>query len=275
MPWPYPPAMHDHRLRASGLMAHYGDAAVLRGLDVAIPDGCFTAIVGPNGSGKSSLLKSLGRLLLPSAGTVTLDGRAIATFRSIEVARLLGLLPQSALAPEGITVGDLVARGRYPHQSFLRQWSRADQAAVRAALAMTGLAELAGRAVETLSGGQRQRTWIAMVLAQETPILLLDEPTTFLDIAHQFELLDLLRSLHRQAGRTVVAVLHDLNQACRYADHIIALREGRIVAEGKPADIVTEAFMATVFDLACVIIDDPVCGTPHIIPRGRPDDVEG
>ena len=267
--------MHDHRLRASGLTAHYGDAAVLRGLDVAIPDGRFTAIIGPNGSGKSSLLKSLGRLLLPSTGTVTLDGRAIATFRSIEVARLLGLLPQSALAPEGITVGDLVARGRYPHQSFLRQWSRADQAAVRAALAMTGLAELAGRAVETLSGGQRQRTWIAMVLAQETPILLLDEPTTFLDIAHQFELLDLLRSLHRQAGRTVVAVLHDLNQACRYADHIIALREGRIVAEGKPADIVTEAFMATVFDLACVIIDDPVCGTPHIIPRGRPDDVEG
>ena len=275
MACPYPPAMHDHRLRALGLTAHYGDAAVLRGLDVAIPDGCFTAIVGPNGSGKSSLLKSLGRLLLPSAGTVTLDGRAIATFRSVEVARLLGLLPQSALAPEGITVGDLVARGRYPHQSFLRQWSRADQAAVRAALAMTGLAELAGRAVETLSGGQRQRTWIAMVLAQETPILLLDEPTTFLDIAHQFELLDLLRSLHRQAGRTVVAVLHDLNQACRYADHIIALREGRIVAEGKPADIVTEAFMATVFDLACVIIDDPVCGTPHIIPRGRPDDVEG
>ncbi len=266
--------MHDHRLRASGLTAHYGDAAVLRGLDVAIPDGCFTAIIGPNGSGKSSLLKSLGRLLLPSTGTVTLDGRAMATFRSVEVARLLGLLPQSALAPEGITVGDLVARGRYPHQSFLRQWSRADQAAVQAALAMTGLADLAGRAMEALSGGQRQRAWIAMVLAQDTPILLLDEPTTFLDIAHQFELLDLLRRLHRQAGRTVVAVLHDLNQACRYADHLIALRDGRIVAEGKPAEVVTEAFMAAVFDLACVIIEDPVCGTPHIIPRGRTDGIE-
>lgn len=260
--------MHDHRLLAAGLAVRYGGETVLHGLDLAIADGGFTAIVGANGSGKSSLLKALGRLLRPSGGSVLLDGRAIASYPSVEVARLLGQLPQSASAPDGITVADLVARGRYPHQSFLRQWSHADQAAVRTALDMAGLADLAERPLETLSGGQRQRAWIAMVLAQETPILLLDEPTTFLDIAHQFELLDLLRRLQRQAGRTVVAVLHDLNQACRYADHLIALRQGRIVATGRPATIVTVAFMAKVFGLACVIIEDPVCGTPHIIPRG-------
>lgn len=260
---------HSTRLKANALTLGYGVATIVHDLDITIPDRSFTVIVGANGSGKSTLLKALGRLLAPRTGMVILDGQALGAYPSIEIARRIGILPQSASAPAGITVGDLVARGRYPHQSFLRQWSRADERAVDAALAAAGVADLASRRVETLSGGQRQRAWIAMVLAQQTPILLLDEPTTYLDMAHQLELLDLLADLNETAGRTIVAVLHDLNQACRYASHIVALKAGRVVAEGQPADIVTEALLDTVFGLSCMIIDDPITGTPHVVPRGR------
>ncbi|MDP9588863.1 UNVERIFIED_ORG: iron complex transport system ATP-binding protein [Shinella zoogloeoides] len=257
------------RLKAANLTLAYGRDTIVQDLDIEIPDRGFTVIVGANGSGKSTLLKALGRLLSPSKGTVVLDGRALSAYPSIEVARHIGIHPQSATAPDRITVIDLVARGRYPHQTFLRQWSDADERAVDAALAATGIAEIATRAVDTLSGGQRQRVWIAMVLAQETPILLLDEPTTYLDMAHQVELLDLLADLNEAAGRTIVAVLHDLNQACRYASHIVALKSGRVIAEGPPAQIVTEALMEVVFGLPCVVVDDPVTHTPHVVPRGR------
>ncbi|WP_144378447.1 ABC transporter ATP-binding protein [Mesorhizobium amorphae] len=259
----------SHRLQADGVTLRYERRLVSAELSVAIPEGSFTVIIGPNACGKSTLLRALSRLLAPSAGRVVLDGRSIGEFPAKEVARRLGLLPQSSVAPDAITVADLVARGRYPHQSFLRQWSEADEKAVAAALEATHMTDLSDRLMDELSGGQRQRAWIAMVLAQETPILLLDEPTTFLDIAHQIELLDLLADLHRQ-GRTVVAVLHDLNHACRYASHLIAMKDGAIVAEGKAVEIVTEELVETVFGLPSVIIADPVSSTPLVIPKGRP-----
>lgn len=257
-----------HRLQADALTLRYEQRTISSNLSLSIPDGAFTVIVGPNACGKSTLLRALARLLAPAAGQVLLDQRPIGEFPAREVARQLGLLPQSATAPDGITVADLVARGRYPHQSFLRQWSKTDEQAVQQAMAATGVAELAERPLNELSGGQRQRVWIAMVLAQQTPILLLDEPTTYLDIAHQIELLDLLADLNRQ-GRTVVAVLHDLNQACRYATHLVAMKDGAIVASGAPAQIFTEALVEQVFGLASLIIDDPVTGTPLLVPRLR------
>lgn len=259
----------ERGLSTSAITLAYRDRPIIRDLDIAIAEGSFSVIVGANGSGKSTLLKALARLLKPETGSVLLDGQAITTLPSVEIARRIGLLPQTAEAPEGITVADLVARGRYPHQTFFRQWSRQDETVVAAAMQAAGIAELADRAVDTLSGGQRQRAWIAMVLAQETPILLLDEPTTFLDMAHQADLLDLLQHLNTDMGRTVIAVLHDLNQAFRYATHIIAMREGTVVAEGRPADVVTEEMLEKVFDLPCMIIADPVTGTPHVIPRSR------
>ena len=246
----------------------YDERTISRNLSVAVPDGSFTVIVGPNACGKSTLLRALSRLLVPSAGRVILDGRNISDLAAKDVARRLGLLPQSSIAPEGITVADLVARGRYPHQSFFRQWSKADEEAVIMAMGATRITDLSGRPVDELSGGQRQRVWIAMVLAQETPILLLDEPTTFLDIAHQIELLDLLADLNGN-GRTIVAVLHDLNHACRYATHLIAMKDGAIVAEGNPSAIVTEQLVEDVFGLPSVIISDPVSNTPLIVPKGR------
>ncbi|MFI2704829.1 ABC transporter ATP-binding protein [Cellulosimicrobium composti] len=258
------------RLHADGITVGYDDRVIARGLDVSIPDGSFTVIVGPNACGKSTLLRALSRLLKPSRGQVVLDGRSISSIPAKEVARRLGLLPQSSIAPEGITVADLVARGRYPHQTLLRQWSREDEAAVLGALAATGTTGLADRLVDELSGGQRQRVWVAMVLAQETPILLLDEPTTFLDIAHQIELLELCTDLNRDRGHTLVAVLHDLNHACRYATHLIAMKDGAIVAEGAPGDVVTAALVEDVFGLPCRIIPDPVTGTPLVVPEGRP-----
>jgi len=256
------------RLRAEAITLRYEAHTIATDLSVAIADGSFTVIVGPNACGKSTLLRALSRLLTPAAGQVILDGRQIGERPAKEVARRLGLLPQSAIAPDGITVVDLVARGRYPHQSFLRQWSKADEAAVAAAMQATHVDALASRSVDELSGGQRQRVWIAMVLAQETPILLLDEPTTFLDIAHQIELLDLLAELNTQ-GRTIVAVLHDLNQACRYASHLVTMKDGAIVAEGSPAGIVTAELVEAVFGLPCIVIPDPVAATPLIVPKGR------
>jgi iron complex transport system ATP-binding protein len=256
------------RLHADTVTLRYDARTISTDLSVLIPDGAFTVIVGPNACGKSTLLRALSRLLKPSAGQVILDGRSIADMPAKEVARLLGLLPQSSISPDGITVADLVARGRYPHQSFLRQWSQADEGAVVSAMEATRTIDLSGRYVDELSGGQRQRVWIAMVLAQQTPLLLLDEPTTFLDIAHQIELMDLLADLNT-AGRTIVAVLHDLNQACRYATHLIAMKDGTILAEGRPSAIVTEELVDEVFGLPCVIMADPVSNTPLIVPKGR------
>jgi ABC-type cobalamin/Fe3+-siderophores transport system ATPase subunit len=256
------------RLYADAITIGYDKRVISRDLSVEIPDGSFTMIVGPNACGKSTLLRALSRLLPPSVGQVVLDGRAISSYRAKEVARVLGLLPQSSLAPDGITVADLVARGRHPHQSLIRQWSPDDEAAVRDAMAATGVTELSGRLVDELSGGQRQRAWVAMVLAQETPLLLLDEPTTFLDIAHQIELMELLADLNDQ-GRTLVTVLHDLNQAARYGTHLIAMRDGAVVAQGPPAEIVTAELVEEVFGLPCVVVPDPVTGTPSVTPIGR------
>ena len=256
------------RLRAENLTLSYDQRVVTQGLDVSIPDGSFTVIVGPNACGKSTLLKGLARLLKPKAGTVFLDGEPISGYSAKQVAHRLGMLPQTPIAPNGITVGDLVARGRYAHQSLLRQWSREDEAIVGEALRLTETLELSGRFVAELSGGQRQRVWLAMVLAQQTPIMLLDEPTTFLDIAHQIEVLDLCADLHDQ-GRTLVAVLHDLNLACRYADHLIAMRAGAIVAEGHPSAVVTAELVQQVFGMDCRVIADPETDTPLVVPAGR------
>ena len=256
------------RLEAQGVTLRYDARTIAENLSVVIPDGSFTVIVGPNACGKSTLLRALSRLLVPSAGQVILDGKAIAGYPAKQVARTVGLLPQTSIAPDGITVADLVVRGRYPHQSFFRQWSHEDEAAVAEAMAATHTTELSSQLVDELSGGQRQRVWIAMVLAQQTPILLLDEPTTFLDIAHQIELLDLCQDLNA-AGRTIVAVLHDLNYACRYATNIVAMKNGAIIAQGQPAAIMTEQLVEEVFALPCRIIQDPVAGTPLIVPKGR------
>ena len=256
------------RLTGSGLTLGYDRRTITEDLDVAVPDGSFTVIVGPNACGKSTLLRALARILRPSSGTVVLDGDPIAGWPAKKLARTLGLLPQSPISPDGITVADLVSRGRYPHQSLLRQWSREDEKVVAESMAATGVQDLAGRHVDELSGGQRQRVWIAMALAQQTPLLLLDEPTTFLDIAHQIEVLDLCAALHEE-GRTVVAVLHDLNHAARYATHMIAMRAGRIVAEGGPSEVVTADLVEEVFHLPCQVIDCPETGTPLVIPAAR------
>lgn len=244
----------------------YGDTAVLQGLSLAVEPGAFTAVVGPNGCGKSTLLRVLGGALAPTRGQAWLDGANLATLRRKAVARRLAYLPQNPVAPEMISVRDLVARGRYPHQTLLRQWSPADARAVDAALADTDLTDLAEHPVHTLSGGQRQRAWLALVLAQDAGIMLLDEPTTFLDIRHQIDLLELCARLH-QAGRTLVVVLHDLNLAFRYADRVVMMRSGRIAAQGEVRQVVTEAAMQQVFDLDCRVLPDPETGSPMIVPR--------
>ena len=256
-------------LSARDLVLSYGERIVVDGLSLTLPAGRITMIVGANACGKSTLLRGLSRLLKPAGGSVLLSGRDISARPAREVARTLGLLPQTPTAPDGITVADLVGRGRYPHQGWFRQWTPADDAAVAAALEQTGTLDLADRNVDELSGGQRQRVWIAMALAQDTDILLLDEPTTFLDVTHQIEVLDLITDLNRRSGTTVAIVLHDLNLAARYADHLIAMKAGTIAAQGAPADVVTEQLVRDVFGLESRVISDPVAGTPMVVPLGR------
>jgi iron complex transport system ATP-binding protein len=257
----------QRELRAEGMTLGYGSRDVVADVDVLLPEGRITAVIGANACGKSTLLRGLARLLKPRRGAVYLDGRRIDRMRTRELATELGVLPQSPTAPDGITVADLVARGRYPHQGLFRQWTADDEAAVGRALEATGTADLVDRRVQDLSGGQRQRVWVAMALAQETDVLLLDEPTTFLDVAHQIELLDLLVRLNREGGKTIVVVLHDLNLACRYADQILAMKDGRIHAEGPPSEIVDAELVAEVFGLGCQVIEDPVTGAPLVIPH--------
>ncbi|MGW9306012.1 MULTISPECIES: ABC transporter ATP-binding protein [Streptomyces] len=256
------------RLAARGITVGYGGRAVIDDLDVAIPSGVVTTIIGPNGCGKSTLLRTLTRLLKPASGTVVLDGEDIVRLRTRDVAKKLGLLPQAPVAPEGLTVGDLVARGRHPHQSWLRQWSSDDAEVVERALAMTGVADLADRPVDSLSGGQRQRVWISMTLAQGTDLLLLDEPTTYLDLAHAIDVLDLVDDLH-ESGCTVVMVLHDLNLATRYSDNLIVMRAGSILAQGHPRDVITAELLHEAFGLQAKVIEDPVGDRPLIVPIGR------
>ncbi|MET7397172.1 ABC transporter ATP-binding protein [Dactylosporangium sp. NPDC005572] len=256
------------RLRVAGASIGYDKRIISEHLSVSIPDASFTVIVGPNACGKSTLLRGLARLLKPTAGQVILDGADIRSYKTKEVARRVGLLPQTAAAPDGITVADLVARGRYPYQGFIRQWTEDDERAVLRAMEAAAVTDLSGRLVDELSGGQRQRVWVAMALAQHTDILLLDEPTTFLDITHQIELMELFTDLNH-VGHTLVAVLHDLNHAARFGTHLIAMKNGTVVAEGAPADIVTAELVEEVFGLGCLVVPDPVVGTPHVVPLGR------
>ncbi|MGH3915753.1 MAG: ABC transporter ATP-binding protein [Pseudonocardiaceae bacterium] len=257
------------RLQARDLQLAYDDNIVVDGLDLDVLDGTVSAVIGPNGCGKSTMLRALARLLPAKRGHVLLDGKRIDKLPTREVAKVLGVLPQAPIAPEGLTVADLIARGRHPHQAWYRQWSSDDEAAVAEALGWTGLTELAERTVDELSGGQRQRAWISMALAQGTDLLLLDEPTTFLDLAHQVDVLDLVERLHIEAGRTVVMVLHDLNMAARYAQRLIAMRAGRIIAAGTPCEVLTEQLLREVFELDAHILTDPIAGTPLVVPVGR------
>ncbi|MET9054474.1 ABC transporter ATP-binding protein [Streptomyces rhizosphaericola] len=259
----------DHQLTAEHLTLGYGDRTVVSSLDLVVPPGAVTVIVGANACGKSTLLRSMSRLLAPREGRVVLDGKEVHRLPAKELARTLGLLPQSPVAPEGITVSDLVGRGRHPHQSMFSRWNEKDDAAVASALEATATEPLADRAVDELSGGQRQRVWIAMALAQQTDLLLLDEPTTFLDASHQIEVLDLLTDLNQERGTTIVMVLHDLNLAARYADHLIALADGKLHSFGPPAEVLTEETVRAVFGLESRVIEDPVSGRPLMLPLGR------
>lgn len=256
-------------LTARKLTLAYEGNVIIQELDLAIAQGQITVLIGPNGCGKSTLLKGIARLLKPRGGTVYLNSDAISRLPTKELAKRLGILPQSPAAPEGLTVRELIAQGRYPHQSWLQQWSKQDELKVEEAIATTHLHDFANRPLDTLSGGQRQRAWIAMALAQDSDILLLDEPTTYLDLAHQIEVLDLLHDLNAQQGKTILMVLHDLNQACRYADQLVALKSGAVYAQGAPNSVVTEALLQEVFGIESRIIQDPVVGTPLCIPVSR------
>ncbi|WP_088008829.1 ABC transporter ATP-binding protein [Indiicoccus explosivorum] len=258
-----------HTFQAKQVVAGYERKTVIDGVSLTVPSNKISVIIGANACGKSTLLKTLSRLNKASSGDITLDGKALSKIPTKQLARVLGLLPQSPIVPEGISVADLVGRGRFPHQSLLSGWSKKDYEAVAEAMRIMDITELANRSIDELSGGQRQRVWIAMALAQQTDILFLDEPTTFLDITYQVEILDLLTDLNRKYGTTIVMVLHDINLSARYADHIFALREGRLVAEGAPSEVITSERVRDIFGLDCLVIDDPVSGSPFAIPRGR------
>lgn len=260
---PAPPTV----VAVDGVSVGYDDKVICRDVSIEVAQGSFTAIIGPNACGKSTLLRAIARLLPVGAGSVLLNGKDLNDIRTRTVAQQLGLLPQTSLAPEGITVTDLVSRGRYPHQRMFDRWSSQDEAAVSEALTATGTLPLAGRLVDELSGGQRQRVWLAMVLAQQTPILLLDEPTTFLDIAHQYSLLELCERLRVEHGRTIVVVLHDLNQAARYADQLVMMKDGVVEAAGCPSEVITAERVEAVYGLRSQVIPDPETGSPLVIPR--------
>lgn len=261
--------MKQHLLEARNLVAGYDGKIILDRVSLQIPNNQISVIIGANASGKSTLLKTLARLIRPVSGEVLLDGRSIHAIPTKQLARVIGLLPQSPVVPEGIKVVDLIGRGRYPHQSFFGAWSKQDEEAVAEAMEIMNITELADRHMDELSGGQRQRVWIGMVLAQQTDILLLDEPTTYLDITHQIEILDLLTDLNRKYGKTIVMVLHDINLSARYADYLFAMRQGRLVAEGKPSEVITSQLIQDVFGLDCVVVEDPVSGSPSVVPVGR------
>lgn len=258
-----------HVFQADQIVAGYDHKTILHGISLVIPSNKISVMIGANACGKSTLLKTLARLIKPTSGTVTLDGKPISKIPPKQLARVVGLLPQSPIVPEGISVADLVGRGRFPHQSLLSGWTKKDVEAVAEAMEIMNITELANRNIDELSGGQRQRVWIAMALAQQTDILFLDEPTTFLDITYQVEILDLLTDLNRKKGTTIVMVLHDINLSARYADYIFALSQGKLLAEGKPAEVITSSLVKDIFGLDCTVIPDPISGSPMVIPKGR------
>lgn len=258
-----------HRFRAEKVISGYENKVIIQGIELEIPSNKISVIIGANGCGKSTLLKTLAKLIKPSSGEITLDGKAISKIPPKQLARVLGILPQSPVVPEGITVADLIGRGRFPHQSLLSGWSKKDYEAVAEAMEIMKITEFANHDIDELSGGQRQRVWIAMALAQQTDILFLDEPTTFLDITYQVEILDLLTDLNRKYGTTIVMVLHDINLSARYADYIFALQNGQLVSEGKPSDIIKSALVKDIFGLDCTVIRDPISCSPLVVPKGR------
>ena len=258
-----------HTFQAENIVSGYDHKTVIQDVRLVIPSHKISVMIGANACGKSTLLKTLARLIKPTSGKVHLDGRPVSKISSKQLARVLGLLPQSPIVPEGISVTDLIGRGRFPHQSFLSGWTKRDYEAVAEAMSMMDITELANHHIDELSGGQRQRVWIAMALAQETDILFLDEPTTFLDITYQIEILDLLTDLNRKYGTTIVMVLHDINLAARYADYIFALREGRLIAEGEPSKLITSELIKDVFGLDCIVVEDPIAHSPSVVPIGR------
>ncbi|GKU84620.1 ABC transporter ATP-binding protein [Niallia sp. NCCP-28] len=258
-----------HSFRAEKVISGYDNKTIIHGVELEIPSNKISVIIGANGCGKSTLLKTLAKLIKPSSGEITLDGKAISKIPPKQLARILGILPQSPVVPEGITVTDLIGRGRFPHQSLLGGWSKKDYEAVAEAMEIMNITEFANHDIDELSGGQRQRVWIAMALAQQTDILFLDEPTTFLDITYQVEILDLLTDLNRKYGTTIVMVLHDINLSARYADYIFALQKGKLVGEGEPSDIITSTLVKEIFGLDCIVINDPISATPLVVPKGR------
>ncbi|AIQ50022.1 ABC transporter ATP-binding protein [Paenibacillus sp. FSL R7-0345] len=258
-----------HTFKVERLVAGYENKTVIQDVSLVLPSSKISVIIGSNGCGKSTLLKTMARLIKPSSGTITIDGKPLAKIASKPLARTVGMLPQSPIVPEGISVADLVGRGRFPHQSLFGSWSKKDYEAVAEAMEIMKITEFANHHIDELSGGQRQRVWIAMALAQQTDILFLDEPTTFLDITYQVEILDLLTDLNRKHGTTIVMVLHDINLSARYADHIFALHSGKLVAEGTPDKVITSTLVKDIFGLDCAVIKDPVAGSPMIVPKGR------
>ncbi len=258
-----------HVFRAESLVSGYDGKAIVNDVELTIPQRKISIIIGANACGKSTLLKTLSRLIRPISGTVTLDGQEIGAYPAKKLARIVGLLPQSPIVPEGIAVSDLVGRGRFPHQRMLKGWTKADYEAVAEAMETMHIAELANRSISELSGGQRQRVWIAMALAQQTDILLLDEPTTFLDIAYQVEILDMLAELNQTKGITIVMVLHDINLSARYAHHMFAMKEGSLIAQGTPGEVITAKHIKEIFDLDSVVVEDPVSRSPLMVPIGR------